>query len=169
MSHAGRQRIPVARKKAEPILRFAVEDRGAPEVAQAISLAFAVMRILKATCWSEVGPELPYTIGLDDQQLDLLNRHGEALGLLRNGVVKSGVKTTGVVICPACRRWMLVSTAVTTCAMKFGCPGKPVRIKAARKIEPGKPSGESTELDAVDDEPDSIDVPMGYDADGDFD
>lgn len=117
-------------------------ERTLPRLAQAVSLAFAVMDAGKAVKWEDLNSVLPMNIDLADDQIDLLRENEQTLVLLRYGVRDKsinaqGVKTTPIVVCPVCERWMMVgTTAPASCKMTLGCPGKPVKVSAAKKMEP---------------------------------
>lgn len=147
--------------KGVTVARFTV-DPTLPEPAQALSLGTAVLRAAKATRWSDLNGEIPWTIDLTDAQIELLDKHTLALSVLRNGMPKSGAKSTFVVTCGVCHRWMLVAaTAPNACPMKYGCTGHPVKVSAAVKRdipldpitgEAAEPQPESeTEISAADD------------------
>lgn len=147
--------------KGVTVARFTV-DPTLPETAQALSLGTAVLRAAKAMTWSDLNGEIPWTIDLTDAQMEMLDKHTLALSVLRNGMPKSGAKSTFVVTCGVCKRWMLVAaTAPNACPMKYGCTGHPVKVSAAAKrdipldpitgeaVEP-QPQPE-TEISAADD------------------
>jgi hypothetical protein len=186
--------VNVPSREPTPRLRFEPDDVDAPPVAQAVSLAFAVLRAAQATRWDELGGTIPYAIDLEPAQIALLNEHGSLLRMLRYSPPKTGGKTSCIAVCPECGRWMFVATAaISSCAMKYACPGKPKKVAAARRLDAAKPvQRRAADLPAPDDQktlafcedpvepvdvlgaddaaPDTDEVDdSGYDANGDFD
>lgn len=125
----------MAKRKPKPVAvnRFDVDDTCATDVARAVSLALAVMDAAKVNRWADLDWTLPETVWLDDSQIELIEDNAAALELLRTTSSADGITATKFFCCPECGRWCVASSAVSSCAMTFECPGKPVAVKAAKK------------------------------------
>lgn len=113
-----------------------------PELARAASLALALLRATKTQSWAELVAEPSRLVGLevDTDQVELLNRHRDALALLR------ATPATALSVCPVCGKFTVVTgTAAKKCPLTLGCPGEPVKASAATK--PQDPTEPPTETD----------------------
>lgn len=144
--------------RAPKVVRLRVPRPDAPELAQAVSLCLGVLRAagkyrLGTTDDDPRDPEalydgeLPDGLDLSDEQVDLLNCHLPELALIRFGASGSRRRTLTLAVCPECGRWVGMGggTAPSTCTMKLGCQGAPVKAAIATKItaetEPSTQSG----------------------------
>lgn len=108
-------------------------DPAAPDLAQAASLALALMRATKAKTWAAVvaNPAPLAEFVIDPELAVLLNRFG---GELTHLVI--GPPLVTLAVCPACARWAIVSgQPATTCPMTLGCGGKPVKASIATRVK----------------------------------
>ncbi|MHB1599710.1 MAG: hypothetical protein ACYCXY_12680 [Acidimicrobiales bacterium] len=112
-------------------------NAGAPPLAQAVSIALAVLRAAGARRWDELGESLPAAIELSADQHQLLVDHADVLGFLRltQKTEEGRSPTVTVAVCPACDEWVLASKgpAPTRCEITRGCTGKPVKAAVATK------------------------------------
>jgi hypothetical protein len=109
----------------------------APPLAQAASIALAVLRAAGAKSWGELGDRIPATIELAAWEHELLVEHADVLGFLRltQKTEDGRSPTVTVAVCPACGEWVLASQgpAPTRCEITRGCTGKPVKAAVATK------------------------------------
>lgn len=117
-----------------------ITPKGLPRAAAAAGLALAVLIKTKTATWAE-GIEKAAADGqwpmpivqLDEDQIDLLDEHREALRLLRtDGARKTLVTLAACSDCAAA--WLLSAGAPPTrCNLTDGCGGKPVKATAAKR------------------------------------
>lgn len=119
------------------------ETPEAPRLAQAVSLALAVMKAAKTETW-ETTPHLDHDptpvitaanglhVNLSVSQADLIAEFEDHF------VVISPVSPVlSLAVCPNCQGFTMVSgTAPTKCKTTLGCEGKPVKAAIAKKVVP---------------------------------
>lgn len=129
-----------------------------PELAQAASLALALLRTAKVTSWTQLvaEPQRLAKVVVDPDQVALLNRHKDTLALLRHGS-----PAITLAVCRTCGRFSTLSgAAASKCPMTLGCTTEPVRVSAAPRTKPpGKPD------DAMDDQAPPVDAGTTPEAD----
>lgn len=127
-------------------------DPDLPPLAQAASLALAIMRKAKVACWNDLDQLVPWEVDLLDGQLELLRDHLTEIGYLSmSRTLADGTKVDGVTmcLCPSCLVWQLLagSPAPKRCQMTSGCTGAPIRVSAAPRCE--KPAAPEPAPDAL--------------------
>lgn len=130
----------MAKKDIEPWVL--THDPELPPVAQAVSLALALLSLAGVDRWSELPGKLgsDQRVELTDEQVALLDRHEADLHFIRqtrrassDGSVTAAPMVT-IVVCPTCRRWLLIPSGTgerKKCETTRGCLGRPVRVKKA--------------------------------------
>ncbi len=112
-----------------------------PPVAQAVSIALAVMRAARVRSWSDMDA-LPPDIAISSDESTLLSQHADVLACLR--LTEKWASAASVAVCPDCGRWILAGRTPIgqRCRMTAGCTGKPHKVAPARKAKPdaNKPS-----------------------------
>ena len=108
-------------------------DPDAPPLAQAASLALALLRAAKIPTWTELvdDPAPLAAVSVSPEQLVLLNTHAGSLTSLR-----VGPPMVTLAVCPVCSRFTIVSgQAATTCPLTLGCNGRPQRASTAARLK----------------------------------
>lgn len=124
-------------------------------VAEAVSLAMALLRKCKQNSWSEllsgmesgepVAAKAMRNIDLTDEQLETIGQYVPVLELIR---IRPAATPC---ICPVCSAYVLVSdTKTTKCLVTTGCEGKPVKIKPASAVKKEAQPVPDNEADAED-------------------
>jgi hypothetical protein len=157
---------------------------GLPPLAEAASLALAILQSARTARWVDLlrtGPEgpyyeLPHEIILTVEQQRTLQQQQHLLGLLQRStqeildddtgeVVSPATQLLTFVVCPACQRWIYLSSASvpSKCIMSADCPGEPVKASAAsRRAITGLPALPESLLAEPDDQPQA---PTAYNSD----
>lgn len=125
---------PRARRQAQSRHPVAlVVDESLPSELQAVSLALGVLREAGVRRWADFGSEWPSSVFVAEEQLELLRRHADLLGLVSwSG---GGEKNVTLAMCPKCRRWELTTGSIwSSCNMTLGCGGKPIKAQPAKRL-----------------------------------
>jgi hypothetical protein len=97
---------------------------------RAVAIWLAVLAHAKVPTLSDL-ETIPGDLVLTDDQLDALRNNAHILAL-----VGHRAPVVSIAICPECRRWSLCTEpAKSKCKLTMGCPGKPVRIQAAKRVK----------------------------------
>lgn len=115
-------------------------DPELPEIAQACSLALAVLGECSVSSWKELcdgldklsGPVYSKFAGLSftGWQEEILDEFQPEFQYLSTSPLQT------VAVCPKCEQWLVLNADVPKrCLITLGCSGLPVKIAAAKKIE----------------------------------
>jgi len=118
-------------RKAASASATAIEvDPGLSTPERAVAIWLAVLSHCKVTTLDELGA-IPDDLVLSDEQLAALRDNAHILAL-----VGHRAPVVSIAMCPDCRRWSLCAEPPKSkCKLTMGCPGKPVRIQAAKRIK----------------------------------
>lgn len=108
-------------------------DPDTPALAQAASLALALLRTSNADTWASLvaDPAPLSAVLINPGQVELLDRFAGELTALR-----VGPPLITLAVCPECQRYTVVSGGpATSCPMTLGCAGKPVKATFATRTE----------------------------------
>lgn len=115
-------------------------DPDLPEVAQACSLALAVLSECSVSSWRELCDGLDKLSGTVYQKFTRLAFVGWQEEMLDDFQPEFQYLSTSplqtIAVCPQCGEWLVLNSDVPKrCLMTLGCAGLPVKIAAAKKIE----------------------------------
>jgi hypothetical protein len=118
-------------RKAAPATVTAIEvdpDLRTPE--RAVAIWLAVLAHAKVPTLSDL-ETLPDDLVLTGDQLVALRENAHILAL-----VGHRAPVVSIAICPECRRWSLCTEPYKSrCKLTMGCPGKPARVQAAKRVK----------------------------------
>ncbi len=95
---------------------------------QASSIAVAIIKKARLEKWEDLNGQLPTDVELTPEQFEMIRKYErELLWIRANGA------TAIHCVCQVCGAWTLTTGTANTKCITFGCDGRPVKAKTAKR------------------------------------